>query len=173
MKIMKTYISARWLGLLIMFVCVVLDQATKHASLAYLTAQPISIIDHFFNLRLVFNRGVSFSMLGGVSAEDLPEILGVFALVIGTVIIHMMSKQKERFSYTLGLGFIAGGAFGNGIDRFLHRAVVDFIDLHYAGWHWPTFNIADIAIFIGVVLILWDGFKESSEMKDKKKNGND
>lgn len=165
---MKTYISMRLLGLLVAIVCIALDQATKHMALTYLTAEPTSIIDGFLNLRLAFNRGVSFSMLGGINAEDLPEILGIFAIVVGVIIIHVMAKHKERLSYVLGLALIAGGAFGNAIDRFLHRAVVDFLDFHYAGWHWPTFNVADIAIFIGVVLILWDGFKESTEIEDKK-----
>ncbi len=158
----------RLLGLLAAVLWLVVDQATKQVALAYLTVEPVSIIDGFFNLRLAFNRGVSFSMLGGLNAEDLPEILGIFAFVVSVVIIHVMARHKERLSYVLGLGFILGGAIGNGIDRFAHRAVVDFLDFHYAGWHWPTFNIADIAIFLGVVLMLWDAYFESNEIEDGK-----
>lgn len=162
----KNYISLRWLGLAVALVWIVLDQATKHLSLAYLTADPVAVIDGVFNLRLAFNRGVSFSMLSGVSAEDLPEYLGIFALVVSVYIIHHMGKHKEKLPYILGLGFVAGGAIGNAIDRFLHGAVVDFLDFYYKTWHWPTFNLADVAIFIGVVLMLWDAYKESTEVED-------
>ena len=165
---MKKYVSKRWIGLLVAVIWLLADQATKYAALSYLTAAPTSVIDGVFNLRLAFNRGVSFSMLGNVNVEDLPEILGIFAFVVSVAIIHFMGDHKERMTYILGLGFIAGGAIGNGIDRFAHRAVVDFLDFHYNNWHWPTFNVADIAIFLGVVLMLWDAYIESTEIKNTK-----
>ena len=69
-------------------------------------------------------------------------------------------------SYILGLAFILGGAVGNGIDRFMHGAVVDFLDFYYANWHWPTFNVADIAISLGVVIMLYDAYVESNDTEE-------
>ena len=160
---MKTYISLRWVGLLSAFIWLAIDQLTKYLAVAHLTSDPVAVIDGIFNLRLAYNRGVSFSMLNGVNIEDLPEILGIFALVVGVIVIHYMAKHKDRLMYVLSLGFIAGGAIGNGIDRFNHGAVVDFLDFYYKNWHWPTFNVADIAIFLGVVLMLWDAYIEATE----------
>ena len=59
----------------------------------------------------------------------------------------------------LGLGLVIGGALGNVIDRVIYRAVADFLDFHVAGYHWPSFNVADIAITLGVVMLLFDGLK--------------
>lgn len=160
----KNYLSLRWVGLLTAIFWLGLDQLTKTWAVSYLTPEPWSIIDGFLNLRLAYNPGVSFSMLSDIAVESMPEILGIFALVVSVVIVHYMSRHGERLTYMLGLGFIAGGAIGNGIDRFVHRAVVDFLDFHYAGWHWPTFNVADIAICLGVVLMLWDAYIESNEI---------
>ena len=68
-----------------------------------------------------------------------------------------------------GSGLIVGGAIGNVIDRFLHPGVVDFLDFHLAGWHWPAFNIADAAIVCGVGLLLFDGlFGVEPEGKDRR-----
>lgn len=159
----KNYLSLRFVGLLSAIVWVVLDQITKYLAVAHLSVEPMSIIDGLFNLRLAYNPGVSFSMLSGVSIESMPEILGGFAFVVSVIIIHYMSRHGDRLSYMLGLGFIAGGAIGNAIDRFIHRAVVDFLDFYYMDWHWPTFNVADIAICIGVMLMLWDAYVESNE----------
>ena len=66
-----------------------------------------------------------------------------------------MIKTKER-PLSLGLAFIIGGAVGNLIDRIRFGAVVDFLDFHYESWHWPAFNLADSAIFIGAALLIWD-----------------
>ena len=162
----KGYIASRWFGLAVAAFWVVLDQITKQMALENLTPVPQSVIDGFFNLRLAFNPGVSFSMLTDMNIQNMPEILGLFAFVVAVVIIHYLGKHKERMSYILGLAFILGGAVGNGIDRFMHGAVVDFLDFYYANWHWPTFNVADIAISLGVVIMLYDAYVESNDTEE-------
>ncbi|MEC8067600.1 MAG: signal peptidase II [Pseudomonadota bacterium] len=163
MQKVKNYFSLRYLGIMFALLWISLDQATKGMALKYLTADPVPVIDGFFNLRLAFNRGVSFSLLRDVNIADLPEILGIFAFVVAVVLVHYLGHHKEKLVYILGLSFILGGAVGNGIDRFAYGAVVDFLDFHYAGWHWPTFNVADIAIVLGVMLMLYDAYFESND----------
>lgn len=162
----KNYLSLRKLGLVVLLLWLAFDQITKQMALMHLTSSPVSVIDGLFNLRLAFNRGVSFSMLGNIQIENLPEYLGLFAFVVSVVIIHYMGHHKERLAYILGLAFIAGGAIGNGLDRFMYGAVVDFLDFHYAGWHFPTFNIADLAISLGVMLMLYDAYYESNDVEE-------
>ncbi len=133
-----------------------LDQVSKWIILHGVMVPPRSIeVTGFFNLVLTYNRGVSFGFL----ASDLwwkPYLLCALALsvVCGLLIwLHYNDNRRRR----LGIGLIVGGALGNVIDRMLHPGVVDFLDFHAFGWHWPAFNIADSAIFLGVVLLLSDG----------------
>jgi signal peptidase II len=82
--------------------------------------------------------------------------LAVMATVVA-VLLGRWAWKGERPLTALGLGFVAGGAIGNALDRVRIGAVVDFLDVHYAGWHWPAFNIADAGITLGVILLLVDG----------------
>ena len=109
----------------------------------------------FFNLVLVWNRGVSFGMFnsGGAFAPWLLSGLAL-AVVVGLLV---WLKRSDQLLTGLGLGLVIGGAFGNLIDRIRFGAVVDFLDFHLAGWHWPAFNLADAAICVGAVLMLADG----------------
>lgn len=165
MQKIKHYFSLRWIGLAVALIWILVDQVTKYLALQHLTSVPTPIIEGLFNLRLAFNRGVSFSMFSNVNIQDLPEILGIFAFVVSVVIIHYLGKHKERMTYILGLAFILGGAIGNGIDRFMYGAVVDFLDFYYNTWHFPTFNVADTAISLGVVIMLYDAYIESHDTK--------
>ncbi len=105
----------------------------------------------FFNLVLVWNRGVSFGMFGDGSAG--PWLLVLLAVGIVAALLWWLRKAEGLLSVA-SLGLIIGGAVGNVIDRLVHGAVVDFLDFHAAGWHWPAFNVADSAITVGVVLLL-------------------
>lgn len=143
------------LGLILAALVVLLDQAVKQWALARLFYPPDRIeVLPFFNLVPVWNRGVSFGLLANDSPWG-PWLLGGFALAVSAVMVVWMARAGSRF-LVVGLGLVVGGALGNAGDRALHGAVVDYIDLHYAGWHWPAFNIADTAITIGVVFILLD-----------------
>jgi signal peptidase II len=142
----------RW-GLGVALVTVVLDQATKAIALATLE-QPI-VVTPFFNLVLVWNRGVSFGMFnsGGALAPWLLSGLAL-AVVIGLVI---WLRRADQLLTALGLGLVIGGAVANVIDRIRFGAVVDFLDFHLAGYHWPAFNLADAGICVGAALMLADG----------------
>jgi signal peptidase II len=144
------------LGLAVAFVALGLDQLTKWAALDLLdpAARPI-VVTPFFNLVMVWNRGVSFGMLTGIGAIT-PWLLSGLALgvVIGLLLWH---RQSAHPLIAAGLGMVIGGAFGNVVDRLRYGAVVDFLDFHVAGYHWPAFNVADAAICVGAGLILVDG----------------
>ena len=143
-------------GLAVAFATLVLDQLAKWAALAALDAgSPPLRVTPFFNLVLVWNRGVSFGMFnsGGAFAPWLLSGLAL-AVVVGLLV---WLKRSDQLLTGLGLGLVIGGAFGNLIDRIRFGAVVDFLDFHLAGWHWPAFNLADAAICVGAVLMLADG----------------
>lgn len=113
---------------------------------------PVTILP-FFNIVLLFNKGVSFGMLSGAGNWVnllLPLLLGVIVLIL---IIWLL--RTNAASVALALGFIIGGAAGNLIDRMRSGAVTDFLDFHVWHYHWPAFNVADSAIFIGVVIFLF------------------
>ena len=133
-----------------------LDQATKWWVLAYLMDPPRVIpITPFFNLVLGWNRGVSFGLLSADHPAT-PWLLSSLALavVVGLVV---WTTRDRRPGMAASIGFIVGGALGNVVDRLRHGAVTDFLDFHVAGYHWPAFNLADTAIFVGVALLLLVG----------------
>ncbi len=144
------------LGLAVALVTLVLDQLAKWAALAGLDpGGPPLPVTPFFNLVLVWNRGVSFGMFnsGGAFAPWLLSGLAL-AVVVGLVV---WLKRSDQLLTGLGLGLVIGGALGNMIDRIRFGAVVDFLDFHLAGYHWPAFNLADAGICVGAVLLLADG----------------
>ena len=108
----------------------------------------------FFNLVMVWNKGISFGMLGE-AVDTMRWVLVVFAVIVA---IALLIWAKRLTSPLIGIaaGLIAGGALGNAIDRVNYGAVADFFDFHVAGYHWPAFNIADAGITIGVVLLIYD-----------------
>lgn len=131
----------------------VLDQLSKWLILTYIMAPPRVIeIAPFVNLRLGFNYGVSFG-IGRDTLEAWPGLLAAFKLVVALGLMVWAVRSTIR-AERIGLALVAGGALGNAQDRWRQGAVTDFIDLHWGGWHWPTFNGADIAITLGVVAIL-------------------
>ncbi len=139
-------------------VTVFLDQLTKWWILTGVMTPPQNIpVTGFFNLVLVYNRGVSFGFLGGAPSWATAALI-IFALLLSVALCIWMWRADNLLLGT-ALGFVVGGAIGNVIDRFLHGAVVDFLDFHVAGYHWPAFNVADSAITIGVVILIIDSLK--------------
>lgn len=132
-----------------------LDQISKWVVVAEFTARPrIVEVTGFFNLLLTHNTGISFGIFRG--GEDWVRwALAVLALVIVGMLMHWLWREP-RGRMVLAVGLICGGAVGNVIDRIRIGAVVDFLDFHAAGWHWPAFNLADSAITIGVAVLLLD-----------------
>ena len=146
------------LGGIAAVVIILLDQFTKWWILTSVMTPPQRIpITGFFDLVLVFNRGVSFGIFGGAPSWATAALI-VFALLLSAALCIWMWRADSVLLGT-ALGFVVGGAIGNVIDRFLHGAVVDFLDFHVAGYHWPAFNVADSAITIGVAFLIIDSLK--------------
>ena len=150
-------------------ICVILDQLTKLAVVTWIPFQHgIPVISGFFDLVHVRNRGAAFGILNR-SDIDWQFWLSVVATLVAAVLIFNLTRSS-RFNRVLflGSGLILGGAVGNLIDRVRLRAVIDFVDLHIAGWHWPAFNVADIGICLGAALCalcLWRSSGSTGEGK--------
>lgn len=135
---------------------VVLDQLSKWWILAAVMQPPREIpVTPFFNLVLAWNRGVSFSLFHSGAAYA-PYILSAVAVAVVAGLLWWL-RRFDRLWPALGIGLVVGGALGNVVDRLRFGAVVDFLDVHAAGWHWPAFNLADSAITVGVALLVVDG----------------
>ncbi len=139
------------------FGVLILDQVSKWYILNYLL-KPGEFIEvtSFFDLVLVWNRGVSFGFLGKLPM-DLSLVLGSFSVVMSLIMLIWFFKSKGPLMHS-GLSLMIGGAIGNALDRFRFAAVTDFLHFHWAEYSFPAFNIADSAITIGVGLILLDNF---------------
>jgi signal peptidase II len=133
----------------------VLDQASKEVVLYSADLLPTRVLP-FFNLVLVWNPGISFGMFGGDKALE-PWILVGLTAVISIGLLVWLVRERHRPT-ALALGLVLGGAIGNVVDRLRHGAVVDFLDFHIAGYHWPAFNVADSAIVIGALLLVAESF---------------
>ena len=132
---------------------VALDVGTKWLVVNVVMMPPRLIeITPFFNLTLGFNTGVSFGMFQAAFTER--PLLLLLAQGINAAGFLAWALRAEGPPNRISLGLIAGGAIGNVIDRAQQGAVTDFIDLHFAGWHWPAFNLADSAIALGVSVFL-------------------
>lgn len=146
-----------WPGLTIALLTLIIDQATKWWLLALL-AQHRNFIEvtPFFNLVMVWNKGVSFGLFGSSDATGQRWFL--IALAAAMVLVLLVWLYRTRGSWiAVALGLVIGGAVGNAFDRMVRGAVADFFDFHMFGWHWPAFNIADSAIVVGVAILLVDG----------------
>ena len=143
----------RWLA--IALAIIVLDQLTKvYFNTAYQYGQRVHLLP-FFDFTLVYNRGAAFSFLAAAGGWQrwFFTLLGVVA---ATVIVVLLKRHNGQKMFCLSLSLILGGALGNVIDRVIYGHVIDFLDFHVGGWHWPAFNVADSAICVGAVLLVID-----------------
>jgi len=146
---------ARWLSLALLLI--VLDQVSKHWVLASFYLGESLAVTGFFNLVLVFNSGAAFSFLSDAGGWQKWFFI-ILALVISGWLLVMIRQHATEKLLPLAFTLVLGGALGNVIDRLRFGAVVDFLDFHVAGWHWPAFNVADSAITLGVGLLFWQQF---------------
>jgi len=132
------------------FLVFLADYLTKHAAVKYLIEGPFEILGNVFKLQLVFNTGAAFSI-----ATNATIFLSVFSMSAAAGILYFASRVDSN-KWALGLGLVLGGIFGNLTDRIfrepygLQGAVVDWISV----LSWPTFNVADSAVVVGVLLIV-------------------
>ncbi|HEX2650994.1 MAG TPA: signal peptidase II [Burkholderiales bacterium] len=144
-----------WYGLAALVV--VLDRASKLAVLSHFQPGESVPLAGFFNLVLVFNKGAAFSFLASAPGWQTP-FFATIAVVAVLVVGYLIQKDPGKTLFCLGLALILGGAVGNLWDRLQWGHVVDFLDFHAAGWHWPAFNVADSGITVGAVILILEGF---------------
>jgi len=144
-------------GILLAILVIGLDQASKWYVLDVFRLPDKGMVEllPFFNLTMVWNYGISFGMLSH-PGTGVPIFLSLAAAIIVTALLFWLARAQDRLMMW-AIGMVIGGAVSNVIDRARFGAVADFFDVHAFGYHWPAFNIADSAIFIGVMLLLWDG----------------
>jgi signal peptidase II len=144
----------RWLWLSLFVI--LLDQGSKQIVNGLMTEGETLVLLPFFNLTLAYNPGAAFSFLSDQGGWQRWFFI-VLAFVVSAVLLVWLSRLKHEERWTaVALGLIIGGAVGNLIDRIWLGHVIDFIQLHYADFYWPAFNVADSAIFVGVAIMLLD-----------------
>ena len=156
-----------WKYVIIILSAIVVDQLTKGILLYLITGTvplfgaawdivPVPYlmtqVCDFFNIVFTWNPGASFSMLRTVGEVAPIIIISATAFIIGLITYHLFARAPGYERAPLAL--IVGGAIGNLVDRVRFGAVVDFLDFHVGGWHWPAFNIADMCIVIGVAWLI-------------------
>lgn len=144
------------LWLLLAGLIIGLDQLTKHLAIQYLELYRPNEVLSWFNLTLAHNTGAAFSFLAGGSGWQRWFLTVVAVVICGVLLIWLWRLPHRARLLPTALSLVIGGAIGNLIDRIRFGYVIDFIDVHYADWHWPAFNLADSAIVIGVILLLID-----------------
>ena len=137
----------------------VFDRLSKFVATDYLTRHGEIQLAPFLNLVLVHNTGAAFGFLSGAGGWQ--NLFFIIVAVAASAFILWMSWRLDKKDKLLAIGLmlVLGGALGNLADRLIYGYVVDFIDVHYAGWHWPAFNAADSAITMGAVLLILDALK--------------
>jgi signal peptidase II len=129
------------------FIIAVLDQATKQVvRMTFTVGESRPIIHGFFDLTYVRNTGAAWGILGGQNASL--TILSMVMLAI--ILVFRRSFLSDTWEHRVALGFMVGGIVGNVMDRLRLEWVTDFLDFHWKGYHWPSFNVADAAICLGV-----------------------
>lgn len=155
-----------WLAGLVL----VADQITKYLAVTYLNfAEPLAVMP-YFNLTLVYNYGAAFSFLSDMGGWQ-RWFFALLAIAVSAGLVVWLSKLRAKPSFeVLGLNLILAGAIGNLIDRVLFGRVTDFLDFYYGSWHYATFNIADMAITLGaVMLVVYEFFLKPKQTKVKAK----
>ncbi len=141
-----------------------IDQLTKNLALGGLVLhQPEPVFGNFLRFTLAWNQGAAFSMPWG--GPLFLTVITSAAVVMVSIFIWKLGKHSPLF--LSGLGAILGGALGNLTDRLIYGKVVDFIDIGFTGWRWPTFNIADIAITAGGIILVILYRKEAAAEKEE------
>ena len=142
-----------WLGLAL--VILIIDQFTKVLVLGYYHLGDSTRVTTFFNLVRVHNEGAAFSFLADAAGWQrwFFTAVGIGAALF---IVWMLRAHPGQRLFAFAMSCILGGAIGNVIDRLLHGYVVDFLQFHYAGWYFPSFNVADSAITIGALSLILD-----------------
>ncbi|HYC34859.1 MAG TPA: signal peptidase II [Usitatibacter sp.] len=147
---------SRWLA--VSACIVVADLATKAWVSGGFRYGEVREITPFFNLVLVHNTGAAFSFLAGAGGWQ-RWFFALITVAISTALVVMLRRHAGNRLLATAFSLVLGGALGNLHDRLRFGYVVDFIQVHAAGYYWPAFNVADSAICVGVALLLWDSVR--------------
>lgn len=143
----------------------VLDQITKvYIDKTMALHSSITVIEGFFNITYLRNKGAAFGILAN-SAWRLPFFLLVSTVAVVVILFVVRKLRDDQVLNTVSLALIFSGALGNLIDRVRLGEVIDFLDVHWQGHHWPAFNVADSAICVGVFLLAIEMFLEERREK--------
>lgn len=148
--------SCRCLFLGFSLIIIWLDQLSKYFARNSLVFAYPKTVTHYWNWTLNYNQGAAFSFLANEASWS-KIVFGAIAVIVAIGLIYYILYRKYSVITGLALSFILGGAVGNLVDRIIFGRVTDFIDWYYAAYHWPTFNVADSFITIGVILLIIEG----------------
>ena len=137
---------------------VALDRLTKLLAVDRLDLGEVYTVVPGFNLALVLNRGAAFGFLADSGGWQRWSFVMVGLAISVLIMVTLLRQGQASKLLRLGLTLILGGALGNIIDRVSQGYVIDFVDLHWQVWHWPAFNVADVGITMGALIVLLDVF---------------
>ena len=157
----------RWLWLTILWV--VIDQITKQWVAGSFDYRETLAVLPFFNITYVHNPGAAFSFLADQGGWQRWFFTAIAAIASIIFIVWLAKTSKKQTMLSISFALILSGAVGNLIDRVLFGYVIDFLDFHWSGTHFPAFNVADSMIFIGAALMLLDSFMNPEPEKDQDK----
>lgn len=151
----KSWWQKLWPWLSVAIVVIAADQASKFVIEKSFNFGDVRPVTSFFSLVLTYNKGAAFSFLATASGWQHTFLLAV-GVGASLFILYLLARHGTQKLFSLALALILGGAVGNVIDRLIHGHVIDFLDFHWRGWHWPAFNVADSAIVCGAGLLILD-----------------
>jgi signal peptidase II len=144
-------IKMRNIGIILTTIIICIDQFSKMSVLKLLGEKQL-VVFSFFNLNVVYNKGISFGLMNGIEYGNIIFGIGASLIIIYLIFWFLSSKSKME-AYALSM--VIAGAISNVIDRFFYGGVVDFLEFHYHEHFFPSFNIADASIFLGVCILLY------------------
>jgi len=155
----------RWLALAA--VLVLLDQISKYwFDATYQYGERVAVLP-FFDFTLLYNPGAAFSFLADGQGWQ-RWLFSVIALAVVVLILSLLRKHPTQKLFCCALALVLGGAVGNLIDRVQYGHVVDFLLFYWNDWHFPAFNVADIAISCGAALLIWDEVRRMRRSRKHK-----
>lgn len=160
MKVDKVFFYWKIAYLLLVGAIVMIDQTTKSWAVSKLRFDgPMEVIPGFLNFSYAYNTGVAFSLLND-HGDPGRWGLSMVGIIAGVLVLYFFWRTPRSDDSVLGaLALLLAGIIGNVVDRIRLGFVIDFIDVQFGSWHYPTFNVADIAICIGAGLMIIDTFR--------------
>jgi len=161
---MQANLMSRIRYIFLAFLILLSDRVSKSAITDHFElGQPVAVIDGLFNITYVQNTGIAFGFFSTLSSPVKVLILSLVAGIAAIVVVIYSLRHDPRNSMLqVALAMILAGALGNLYDRILYGYVIDFLELHVRGYYWPSFNIADTSISIGVILLAWEMFRNEA-----------